>query len=291
MKRILLGFDGSEESKDALHLARALCKATGAKLSIVCVYEHEPLLEDLPQNERNRDEYFSRLFDQAARELSYGPFEECTGTGSAAAALHATARSIDPDLVVIGSGHLGRMGRIYPGSVGERLLSGAPCAIAVAPRGFARRSGERSGVLGVAYDGRDEARRALRSAEQLASDSGDSLRLIGVVPPSSGLRELFSEQLGEAEAKLGHAVEGSFVIEEGDPAEVLSEGGADLDLLVVGSRGYGPLRHILLGGVTWALIRNALCPVLVIPRGVREPEDGASEPEDGASGAATPAAI
>jgi nucleotide-binding universal stress UspA family protein len=47
--------------------------------------------------------------------------------------------------------------------------------------------------------------------------------------------------------------------------ERLSEHTQSLDLLVLGSRGYGPLRSVLLGGVSGHLIRTASCPVVVCP--------------------------
>ncbi|MGZ5314181.1 MAG: universal stress protein, partial [Solirubrobacterales bacterium] len=56
------------------------------------------------------------------------------------------------------------------------------------------------------------------------------------------------------------------VLKEGDPAATLSEQGAELDLIVIGSRGYGPVRAALLGAVSAQLVRTAPCPVLVTPR-------------------------
>ena len=53
----------------------------------------------------------------------------------------------------------------------------------------------------------------------------------------------------------------------GHPADALAAASADLDLLVCGSRGYGPLRTLLLGGTSHALVRKAACPVLVVPPG------------------------
>ena len=41
----------------------------------------------------------------------------------------------------------------------------------------------------------------------------------------------------------------------------------DVDLLVCGSRGYGPLGSVLLGGVSRRLVHRAACPVIVVPRG------------------------
>ncbi|MEO8687762.1 MAG: universal stress protein [Solirubrobacteraceae bacterium] len=42
-----------------------------------------------------------------------------------------------------------------------------------------------------------------------------------------------------------------------------------VDLLVIGSRAYGPLRAVLLGGVSGKVIRSASCPVIVIPNGAQ----------------------
>lgn len=49
----------------------------------------------------------------------------------------------------------------------------------------------------------------------------------------------------------------------GDPRELLLDLSGDAHLLVVGSRGRGALRHLLLGSVSVALVRHAECPVVV----------------------------
>jgi Universal stress protein family len=54
--------------------------------------------------------------------------------------------------------------------------------------------------------------------------------------------------------------------------------------MIMGSRGYGPLRAALLGGVSHALVRKAACPVIILPRG-SEPGLGALL-EDAAEAAA-----
>jgi nucleotide-binding universal stress UspA family protein len=41
---------------------------------------------------------------------------------------------------------------------------------------------------------------------------------------------------------------------------------SELDLLVAGSRGYGPVRSVLVGSVSRALVRDASCPIVVAPR-------------------------
>ena len=54
----------------------------------------------------------------------------------------------------------------------------------------------------------------------------------------------------------------------GDPADLLADHSAYLDLLVTGSRGYGPLHSVLAGGVSGRVLRTAQCPVVIVPRGV-----------------------
>jgi nucleotide-binding universal stress UspA family protein len=50
-----------------------------------------------------------------------------------------------------------------------------------------------------------------------------------------------------------------------DPAEALTEAASDLDLLVLGSRGYGPVKGTLVGSVSASVMAAAPCPVLVVP--------------------------
>jgi nucleotide-binding universal stress UspA family protein len=57
----------------------------------------------------------------------------------------------------------------------------------------------------------------------------------------------------------------------GEPGRAIVEACEEgIDLLVCGSRGYGPLRAVLLGGVSSYVVAHARCPVVVVPRGVTE---------------------
>jgi nucleotide-binding universal stress UspA family protein len=77
-------------------------------------------------------------------------------------------------------------------------------------------------------------------------------------------RQVESEQLAEALSSDVAAESHSF---RGDPAKVLVKQSERLGLLVLGSRGYGPIKSVLLGSVSSYVLRNARCPVLVVPRG------------------------
>jgi nucleotide-binding universal stress UspA family protein len=282
MKRIVVGFDGSDEAADALQFGAMLCRRMGGELTVAAAFE--PVLGgpgvDIGSLERN---YFDDMFARAAEQLGDAPFSR-RGLDeiSAPRGLDQLADAEDVDLVVVGSTHRGKIGRVLFGSVGERLLYGAPCPVAVAPRGYAG-ADHRLATIGVAYDGSEESKLALAEARGLAGALGAKLRLITVinewpyVPESSPSRSLeeFMEVVREehreiqkqAIAELGDALEVDTFVGEGDPDEVLVAQGAELDLLVMGSRGYGPIRRTLLGGVSAKVMRMAPCPVVVVPRG------------------------
>jgi nucleotide-binding universal stress UspA family protein len=280
MSKIVIGFDGSGESLDALHLGSALAHAMDADL-IVAAASSSPL--DLDVSEAA---HFTDVFDQARRELPHRDFAMRELRDVAAApGLNELAAREGAACIVIGSTHRGKVGRALPGSVGERLLAHAPCAVMVAPRGFARREHFGLGLIGVAFDGSDESQLALEAARELAAGLDAQLRVITIVPPAEpGTTRALDvvrhdrardvQQRGRAE--LPPSLEVEFILDEGDPVATLAGHGVDLDLLVIGSRGHGPIFRTILGGVSADVMRTAPCPVLVVPRTAIE--HAASEP-------------
>ena len=79
------------------------------------------------------------------------------------------------------------------------------------------------------------------------------------------LEERARDRLESAAKSLPREASGSSRLETGAPVVVLVDASRYLDLLVVGSRGYGPARRLLLGSVSGRLVREAHCPVLVTP--------------------------
>jgi hypothetical protein len=71
--------------------------------------------------------------------------------------------------------------------------------------------------------------------------------------------------MADAIAELGGDTDGDTV--PGLAHEELAQLSHHVDLLVVGSRSYGPLRRLLLGSTSAKLVHEAACPVLVLPRG------------------------
>ncbi|MGA2757909.1 MAG: universal stress protein, partial [Solirubrobacteraceae bacterium] len=82
--------------------------------------------------------------------------------------------------------------------------------------------------------------------------------------------------IAEAKEELAglQGVEGE--VGSGIAGEELAAFGAGLDLLIVGSRGYGPIRRLMFGGTAAYLASNARCPLLVLPR--LGEDEGASAP-------------
>jgi nucleotide-binding universal stress UspA family protein len=201
--------------------------------------------------------------------------------GSPADALQALAESGEADLIVLGSTHHAHVGSVAPGSVAEHLLHGARCRLMIAPKGYAGgdHSQDRLRVAAVGFNGMAESYAALDEAARLASKFGGSLRVIAVATPVSGMGAAaaaqadaeaepdFETQLNGAVAELPAELRALPVFERGDPVrKLLEDAEMGVDLLVLGSRGFGPVMRLLVGSVSSRVIREAPCPVLVVPR-------------------------
>jgi nucleotide-binding universal stress UspA family protein len=204
------------------------------------------------------------------------------GAASPARALQRLSEDPEVGVVVIGSTTRGPVRRTLPGSIADRLLSGAASSIAIAPHAYADDAPPTLARVGVAYDASAEAQVALEGARRLARRAGARLRVItvhhrlafGNVAASAVPVETVDETLErEARQQLDAAVpaDGELLVERvfeiGRPVDVLVEHTRDLDLLMAGSRGYGPLDAVLLGSTTHDLARLAACPLLITPRG------------------------
>jgi nucleotide-binding universal stress UspA family protein len=116
----------------------------------------------------------------------------------------------------------------------------------------------------VGYDDSDAARRALDRAADLAG-YGSTLTVVSVSRNGGGVAR---EALESArEHLLRRHVSATYLQPAGDPAETIVGEAENLgaDLVVVGRRGGGSLRRLVLGSVSNAVVRGAPCDVLVVP--------------------------
>ena len=67
--------------------------------------------------------------------------------------------------------------------------------------------------------------------------------------------------------RVPHGIKAEGRLLTGSPGALLSDASAEVDLMIVGSRGHGPLRRTLLGSTSRSLVSGAASPLLVVPRG------------------------
>jgi len=127
----------------------------------------------------------------------------------------------------------------------------------------------------VAYDRSPESEAALTAARELAAPTRATLHALQVVPIRSysygalaagAVQQSLDFLLGQAESGLAELpdVQGRAVY--GVTGEELAAFGDDVDILVVGSRSYGPVRRMMLGSTSDYLERHARCSLVVLPR-------------------------
>ncbi|HEX3239524.1 MAG TPA: universal stress protein [Solirubrobacterales bacterium] len=278
--RLLVGLDDREGGRDALELARVLGSGEDVSALVVTALFSGPLPMEyalLPEQERHEAE---PLFEEAREKLAGMDVEtRAYGGGSPAGILTTLAERERFDAIVVGSPHRGAFGRVMIGSVASSLLNGAPGDVAVAPRGYAATEHDSLRMIAVGYDGSPEAKGALRRAEALAQRSNAQIDLMTVVAPPKAVPVMVpgaytpayppepDKVMAEGLASVDRTLAANRTRLDGDPATELARACATgVDLLVVGSRGYGPLARALLGSVSRPLVKKAPCPVLVAAR-------------------------
>jgi nucleotide-binding universal stress UspA family protein len=309
---LIIGYDGTAAGRDALAFARRLALATGARPMVVYVRPSLIVPEETSDGREAImwDSTVAIVLDEARAVLADVPratFDGIPGS-SPARALHHAAGEADAALIVLGATHRTGIGRVVPGTTADSVLHAAPCAVAIAPAGYADADRERPfGRVAAALDGGDETERVARVAAAIARKAHAGLRLINVVawPYEDGslstralgygaLRELMgdgsADVLERGMAAAGPGIDIERRAPEGRVAEALAHESEGADLLVMGSRGYGPLRRVVLGSATSRILDAAAVPVLIIPRRTAEELDAAVVPfGEAALGALRPA--
>ncbi len=131
----------------------------------------------------------------------------------------------------------------------------------------------------------DEARRTGDSVEMVTAWTDDPISLTPRLPPD-GVRSASELQweAGWRQERSGQRVFGDVPpvtvarrVVHGKPGPALTEAAASARMLVLGSRGFGPVRAVLMGSISRYCAYHAPCPVVVVP-GAKEP--ATEVPED-----------
>jgi nucleotide-binding universal stress UspA family protein len=295
-KTIVIGYDGTDRSEDALALGCRLAAASNAHVVIAFAYAGRSLPVQFGSAAIGirMGEEADAVLHQASKRVPPGVRASLRKLPepSPAHALHDLVEKESADLLVLGSTSHGPLGRVFAGTMATRLLHGLPCAVAVAPIGFAERETEPSGTIAACYDGSTESELALGAAVGLCDAMDARLRVLTVidrqshptdrgvyVPDLDRMTGLGEDLLSAALSHVPDTVEATGKALLGSPATELARDATveELDLLVTGSRGYGPVGRVLLGSVAARLMRLAPCPVLVVPRSAAVVDEGSEQ--------------
>ncbi len=290
--RIAVGVDGYTAGQDAAVLGRALA-AGGADLLLISVHP-DPLVvmpggmswKGLHKEARDK---LAQVRDTLAPKAGLLVATD----SSVARGLERAMRSEHRDLLVIGSSRKAPAGQIRIGKRTRQLLGHAACPLAIAPLGLHQRTDYAVKRIGVGYDGGPESSAALELAAATAHALGAELIVRAVVddripvpgwarisePPIAGWPEAVADEVKAMRERLNAAIAECTVPADGEvltgrPADALRTLCDAVDLLVIGSRHWGPVSRLIVGSTGEAMMHGSPCPLLLVPRPAGSSEQG-----------------
>ena len=278
-KKILVAFDGSESSRNALRQAIALARAEKLwikALAVVPIYEGDLELIGVSNIRDVLKGPAEKLVAEAAEIASAESTSLLTSVeeGKAYEQIVNVADAHGCDLIVMGRRGLRRFERILIGSITARVIGSFNSDILVVPRDATVKWDR---VL-LATDGSKYSEIATERAILLAKSYGGELLVVSVAGVDSGFYSLVPKAAEQLVQKAGETVEAARVKAEAAGVSTrtfVRKGGAHLtivelcreekaDLIVVGCHGVTGLERLLMGSVAERVIGLAPCAVLVV---------------------------
>jgi nucleotide-binding universal stress UspA family protein len=277
---VIVAIDDSDAGRDAVGLATQLASGkralTFAYVGVVALEPPDSARASESADGRRAKQRLAWLADEAGIDAEVF----CVEARSVASGLHELGVSRRADLLVIGASRRDDYDRALVGDDTREVLGHAPCAVAVAPMGFATRP-PIIHKIGVAYDGSSESEQALALARRLTRERGSELSAFHAVPePLSTKRRMSGARLvndpWSVQLEIDEAVEKARsqitqlgdvepFATSGDAAQELARYGASVDLLIIGSHRYGPLEAWMpVHSTAQQLAGSAPCPLLVL---------------------------
>lgn len=277
---VIVGFDGSTAAHDAVGYGAGEAMLRGGELHLVHAFSwpliYPPFGARYDPHDHGPRSAMLDVMSQTARDTERAHSGLSVRfrivDGSPGGVLVTASR--DAELLVVGHRGAGGFAGLLAGSVGMQAAGHAHCPVVVV-RGTSR-SADAPVVLGV--DGSHGARAAADAAFALARRRRTELLLVyhqplhtsraaaGHSPPPLAVDQLEASTRGIAgrycDVKLRTEVRG------GDSAATALTAAADdcgAGLVVVGSRGVGGFRAMVMGSTSRTLIEHARCPVMVVP--------------------------
>jgi len=286
-RRVVIGVDGSAGSQNAMRWGLDLAERRGD--SVLLLHAYDPAFSDTRIGggyDGATTEMYDAAVDQleAARILASGSHPGLVVTtglvdDSAAAAL--IDESNDADVVVMGAHGVSAFSTLLAGSTTMTVATHAHCPMVAVPSGPAEAFGGHGVVVGV--DGSEPSDHALDFAFREAAETDVPLTAVlawmdPVAPsvaaaafptheePTEWLRQANQELLTWAEpwARKYPDVALHLRVVHEHPVRALVAVAHGAQLLVVGCRGRGAVRSMLLGSVSHGVLHLASCPVSVV---------------------------
>jgi nucleotide-binding universal stress UspA family protein len=295
--RVVVGADGSDHSRAALEWAAAESVRRGVALHIVhalgmplimSAYGGPARFEPTEEISGQATSVLTDAVDLVQKSQPSVRVESVTALEEAPLAL--LRQSHPGDLIVVGTRGMGTFKSMFVGSVSVRVAAHAPCPVVVVPsddKGRPATTGLDRVVVGV--DGSKGGRRALGLAVELTAEAEGDLVVVNswevpypydpVAMTAAGYQpqeEIFEKQSENLVAELlaevmdeqreDINVDVSVVRTQSNPVDALLEASAEADAIVVGSRGRGTVRGLLLGSVSQGVLHRSKIPVVVLPK-------------------------
>jgi nucleotide-binding universal stress UspA family protein len=270
-ENVLIGVGDIEGGADALALARQLISRDGELTLVkVQVASRKPspdsgLVREGQELERELESLAS-LRAEAGIDARVASVKDL----SVARGLHAFADLQRVDLLVVGASRASEVDRMLIGDDTLEVLRDPPCAVAVAPVGYA--SGPRQvKEIGVAYDGSAASDRAVALARTLAAERHARVFALQAVSTSVEASDPWNPEAAVANAVA--AAEERIValggveprVRVGEAADELAQLEAGVDLLVIGAREHRAIDRFFRRSTSETLAEHPASPLLVLP--------------------------
>jgi nucleotide-binding universal stress UspA family protein len=252
---IIVGVENAANATAIVEVAARLAGALGRRLVVVHAAPDPPTFPygDQWQREvqrRHARQQAHRLLDRIVAVLPSAHVQTRVLLGDAQPALVSVSREEQAALVVVGSSGGGLLAAARTGSSAAALADACGCPVMVVPPSAWMPMPQPGGSIVAGVDGSDESMPALELAHHLAQQL--QLELVPV----------FADQAG-----AWPDVPAGVVVESGDARYALNQRVAEHNgqLIVMGSRGRGPITSLVLGSASGALAASAAVPVLIVP--------------------------
>lgn len=257
---VTVGVDGSGDALEAVEFAARAAVSHDRRLRIVHAYIWPLMRTPIGvAGMREQAEQWLRDADAAAKAAAPDVMSDTElVTGAPGAVMLGESRACA--LLVVASRGLGGFGGLLLGSVGSQLAAHAEAPVVVV-----RAGGITDGPVVVGIDGSAHAEAAVSYAFDMAAATSVDLLAVSADDGDVGnyQRHLLAESTGSYAKRYPDVrVETRYL--QGKAAKALVECSAGASLLVVGSRGRGGFKGMVLGSVSQAAVHHALCPVMVV---------------------------